>query len=113
MFSLQMIHKLTLVLVVAVWVACVAVPLDPTQDFSFRDSIPEESIKLFRRRSQTLRTGLVFDAIHDCRTNSTLKNMCNQCAHVATNGAETFTKCCANRQKVRDWCVDFINYIID
>ena len=107
-----MIQKLALVLVVAVWAACVAMPLDSAQGISYRDSVPEE-FKVFRRRSQALRPGLVFDPIQDCRTNSTLKNMCNQCAHVATNGAETFMKCCANRQKVRDWCVDFINYIID
>lgn len=118
-------------LVLTVMVLCMAlvgaVPLESPQELgSRRGSLAmQDSFKVAPRMAAPITRGVggssgtaaagsaVFDLVHDCQTNSTLSGMCTQCAGVAKNAAETFLRCCANRQRVRDWCIDFINYIIN
>lgn len=106
---LQMLSRLCLpaVLVVCALLAplVLPLPLEATQDLTLR-----------RTPLGSNKPGYMtvdFPAVHDCRSNATLNRMCTQCGRLAMNRAATFHKCCADSQRVRDWCIDFINYIIN
>lgn len=91
-----------------------SLPLEPTDEFAPRDGITlDPAYALFPRRPNGGRgSRVVLELSAECVRNETLKNMCSQCANVAKNSQETFNRCCGDRGKVREWCIDFINYII-